>query len=103
VCSNDDVSADGVERGEHVDLLRIHHQCKARWRNQRVGGAWEKFIRTGTLEDGRWFVEMISRQPPNGARAYASREAAWDVIKKLMRAHADSTWSRTPCYGKHEH
>jgi len=95
------VGAEDVERGEHVDLLRIHHQCKARWRNQRTGGAWAKSIRTGTLEDGRWFVELISMQPPNGARAYSSREVAWEVIKNLMRAHADSIWSRTPCYGKH--
>lgn len=92
---------DDVERGEHVDLLRIHNQCKARWRNQRTSGAYEKFIRTGTLEDGRWFVEMISMQPPNGARAYPSKEMAWAVIKNLMLAHADSTWSRTPRYVKH--
>jgi hypothetical protein len=94
------VGTDGVERGEPVDLARSHHQCMARWRNQHVAGYRGQFIRTGTLEDGRWFVEMISMKPPSGTQAYSSRELAWAVILTLMRAHPESTWTRIPCYGK---
>lgn len=88
---------DRVEHGEIVDLSRIGHDCRVRWRTGSVQGWQAVQIAVGILDDGRWFVERIG-QVHGRPRAYSSKAAAWQVVRNLMAAEAGVEWERVPCY-----
>jgi hypothetical protein len=87
----------GVEKGEQIDLSRIGHDCRARWRTGPVQGWQAVQIAVGVLDDGRWYVERIG-QIHGRPRAYSTKGAAWQVVRNLMAAEPDADWERVPCY-----
>jgi hypothetical protein len=95
--SYDDSVGTGVERGEPIDLSRVGHECRAKWRTGAVGTWRQVQVAVGELDDGRWFVERVG-QIHGRPRAYSSKAAAWHVARQLMAAQVDAEWERVPCY-----
>jgi hypothetical protein len=93
----DEAMGRGVERGEPVDLSRISHECRAKWRTGAVGTWRQVQIAVGLLDDGRWYVERIGRIHGR-PRVYSTKAAAWAVVRHLIAVEPDARWERVPCY-----
>jgi hypothetical protein len=92
-----DQGVDGREKGEPVDLSRVGHDCRARWRTGPVGTWRVVEIAVGVLDGGRWYVELVG-QVHARPRAYSSKQAAWQVVQNLMATRPGEQWERVPCY-----
>jgi hypothetical protein len=86
-----------LERGEPIDLSKVGHECRARWRTGSVETWRSVQIAVGVLDDGRWYVERIG-QVQGRPRAYSTKTGAWQVVRNLMAVEPDARWERVPCY-----
>ncbi|HEY3010508.1 MAG TPA: hypothetical protein VGJ63_20930 [Micromonosporaceae bacterium] len=87
----------GVERGEPVDLSKVGHECRARWRTGTEGTWRQVDIAAGQLDDGRWYVARVG-QVHGRPRSYSNKAVAWQIVQQLMAAEPDARWRRVPCY-----
>jgi hypothetical protein len=87
----------GAQKGEPVDLSRVGHDCRARWRAGSVGTWRSVEIAVGLLDGGRWYVQLVG-QVHARPRAYPNKQAAWQVVQNLMATRPGEQWERVPCY-----
>lgn len=70
---------------ERIDLGRLPHAQRQRWRN---GGEWDETavkIAVGVLSDGRWYVERYRLGGEQKTLAYGTERLARGTARRWMR------------------